>query len=113
MSGENIVFFPKFTTLAGAGTFISDPYDIAAYKSIVIETLLVAANGSPTTVEVVVEKGSDLEKWTTADTDALTAGTSNFSTLPDMVRYVRVKIVVTGGTNPSVTVWSKGVARDA
>lgn len=114
MAGIILSFYGKFTTLVGAGNYYSDPFDVTGQKNVDVETLLVASIGSPTTVNAYLEGSSDLQTWTTlTGPNALTAGTVDTLSKSSPPRYVRVRIQITGGTNPAVTLWSKGIARDA
>jgi hypothetical protein len=115
VAGETIVFFPKYTTLCGTATFTSDPYEVTGYKTLTVETLLVAVvGGGVPVVNASLEGSSDMITWTPIDgPDALSAGTINNFSVTSPPRYVRVVIVTTGGTTMSATLWSKGVARDS
>ena len=115
MPGDNIVFFPKWTSLAGTGggqIYYSDPYEVTPYKTLEVETLLavVTAGGS---VAARLEQSSDLQTWTEAGgSSTLTAGVVDAISKSSPARYVRMKITVTVA-NAVATLWSKGVARDA
>jgi len=113
MAGIILSFFGKFTSLVGTGAYYSDPFDVTGRKNVDVETLLVAANGAPT-VSAYLEQSSDLQTWTTANgPNTLSAGTIDTLSKSSPARYVRVRIQISGGTNPVLTLWSKGVARDS
>ena len=68
MPGENIVFFPKWTSLAGTGggqIYYSDPYEVTPYKTLEVETLLAVVTASGT-VAARLEQSSDLQTWSEA-----------------------------------------------
>ena len=115
MPGDNIVFFPKWTSLAGTGggqVYYSDPYEVTPYKTLDVETLraVVTAGG---TVAARLEHSSDLQTWTEAGGSGnLTAGAVDAISKSSPARYVRMKITVTAA-GAVATLWSRGVARDA
>lgn len=115
MAGETIVFFPKYTTLCGTATYYSDPYEVTGYKTLTADTLLVAmVGGSVPAASATLEGSSDMISWATLDgPDTLSAGVINVFSVTSPPRYVRVKIVTSGGTDMSVTLWCRGVARDS
>jgi hypothetical protein len=112
---DNINFFGRFTTIVGNTAVVSDPYDVTGYKSIDIEALLHSVvppvTGVPT-VDVSLEMSADMNVWSTVDgPDTLAAGTPAQLTRTSPSRYIRVRVTITGGTNPVITFWVKGVAR--
>jgi hypothetical protein len=115
VAGENIVFFPKFTTLCGTATYNSDPFEVTGYKTLTVETLLVAAiGGGGPVVSAGIEGSSDMITWSTlVVAAALTAGVVLPQSYTSPPRYVRVNIVTSVGTNMAATLWSKGVVRDS
>jgi hypothetical protein len=113
--GETIVFIPKYTTLCGTTDYYSDPYEVTGYKTVSIETLLLAIIGTASpAASATLQGSSDLITWATLDgPNSLSAGTIDNLSASAPPRYVRVKITTSGGTNMSVTLWCKGVARDS
>lgn len=113
MPGIILSFFGKYSSLVGAASYYSDPFDVTGQKTVDVETLLVAATGTPT-VTATLEQSSDLLTWTVADgPGTLTAGTVDTRTKSSPARYVRTKIQISGGSSPVVTLWCKGIARDS
>ena len=111
MAGENIVFFPKYTTLV-TGTYYSDPYEVTGYKTVSAEVNNTAIINSAT-VTARVQASSDLITWTDIGSDMTpSAGASTTQDNSDTARYVRLKVVI-GGANATAAIWAKAVARDA
>lgn len=111
MAAENIVFFPKYTTLV-EGVYYSDPYDVTMYKSINVETAHTASIASATT-SAQIQGSSDLITWTNIGTAmAPLAGNVDDETVTDAPRYLRVEMTI-GATGGVATIWVKGVARDS
>jgi hypothetical protein len=113
MAGETIVFFAKYTTLVDTRTYYSDPYEVTGYRTINVETFMAGVNGAPTTVVVTLQQSSDLITWSDLDTGTLAVNTPDTMSATGPARYVRCTVAITGGTSPAVTLWCKGVARDA
>lgn len=108
--GDAIVFFPTPTTLP-TGTFYSDFYDMTAYRTLCIETgceaIINSANGS-----AVLQESGDLLTWVDVTAGQAISSVGVVSEdFANLARWVRLRIIV-GGTNASMTVWSKGVARE-
>jgi hypothetical protein len=116
MAGDVIVFFPKYSSFAGAtapGTiYYSDPFDVTQWKSVAAETMFAGASGSPT-ISAIMEQSSDLLKWSDFST-AMAPGVteSALRTASDPARYIRLKLTVVGASTVAV-VWAKAVCRDA
>jgi hypothetical protein len=116
MAGETIVFFAKYSTLAGVASpgteYFSDPYEVTSYKTCVLE----AYNGGVTqsaTISVQPQQSSDLITWADKGSAiAPTAGTVATVTVSDPARYLRLKVTIVGA-NGTVTFWAKAVARDS
>ena len=116
MPGETIVFFVKFTTLPGVASpgaeHFSDPFDVTAYKSVVVEDYNAGVTGT-TTVTLQAEQSSDLETWSDKGTSlSPTVGAVASTSFSDPARYIRLRATVVGA-NGTVTLWAKAVARDA
>ncbi len=116
MAGETIVFFSKYTSLAGDAspgtTYYSDPYDVTSWKQVEVEILLVRIIGSGTAT-AQLEESSDLLSWTAIGTaSSLTAGTVAQISKSNPSRYLRLKVIIVGATAVG-TLWAKAVARDA
>jgi len=111
MNGENIVFFPKYTTLP-TGTYYSEFYDVTSYKSLAVEVGNAAIiNGA--TINGTVQESGDLITWADLSAGVVpSAGTTDSENFSNTARWLRLRIIV-GGTNASATVWAVGVARDA
>ena len=113
---DTIVFFGKWSTVVGTGSpgqaYPSDPYEVTAFKTAVVEALLAqVANGA--TVGVQMQHSSDLQEWSNIGSAmSLTVGTIATVTLTDPARYLRALVTVTGADGVA-TFWVKGVCRDA
>lgn len=116
MAGETIVFFPKYTSLAGSASpgtpYTSDPYEVISWKQVEVEILVVQFTASGTGT-ALLQESSDLLTWTDIGTaSALTAGTVKQLSETNPARYLRLVITIT--VNGAVaTLWAKAVARDA
>ena len=111
MTGDVIEFFPKYSTLP-TGTFYSDPYDLTAYRSLVIEVGNAAVINSADISGTLQESG-DLVSWVDLGSFLVpSAGTTASADYTNTARWIRFRIIV-GGTNATATVWAKGVAREA
>ena len=113
---DTIVFFAKNTTLVGAASpgqaYPSDPYEVTAFKTVVVETLLSQVANSATVV-VQMQQSSDLQEWSNVGSAmALAVGTIATVTVTDPARYLRALATVTGADGVA-TFWVKGVCRDA
>lgn len=116
MAGETIVFFPKYTTLAGAAapgtSYPSDAFDVTGYKTLVVETYFAGQAGGAA-ISAQIQGSSDLNIWTNLGAPmAPVVGASDSETVSDPPRYVRVVTAVTA-VDDVATFWCKGVARDA
>ena len=116
MAGETIVFFVKYTSLAGSGApgtvYTSDPYEVVAYKSVVLEVLFAGGTGG-SAISAQLQGSSDLITWTNVGTPlAPTAGNLASATATDTPRYLRVVVTVTGADDV-VTLWVKAVCRES
>ena len=111
MAGENVVFFPKYTTLV-TGTYYSDPFEVTGYKSIAAQVGNAAVINS-STVNGQLQESSDLLTWTDIGAGVTpTAGNVGSEDLSDPARYVRMRIII-GGANSTATMWGRAVARDS
>ena len=112
---DTIVFFVKYTTLAGVAnpgqTYYSDPYDITAFRTVVLEAYNAGVTESAT-ISVQPQQSSDLITWSDKG-GALTPTSGNVSTvaITDAARYLRLKVTITGADG-TVTFWAKAVGRE-
>jgi len=111
VAGENIVFFPKYTTLV-TGTYYSDPYEVTGYKTVCVQVGNAAVINS-STVNGQLQESSDLLTWSDLGAGVTpTAGNVGAEDLSDTARYVRLRIII-GGANSTSTVWGRAVARES
>jgi hypothetical protein len=109
-----VVPYDRYTTLVGNGSFVSRAFDVTGYKSVDIEVMLVSSIGSPSSVDASLEMSPDMITWSAADSETgLAAGTPVTLSKSAPARFVRVKMTVTGGTNPGITFFASGVARES
>ncbi len=116
MTGETVILFPKYTSLcskSGGVSYVSDPFDATGHKSIVAELNFVSAVGGATTVTGDLEQSSDLKTWSAVTGGGLapSVGGMDRAVVSGTVRYVRLKVTVSGGGARMVVVWAKAVAR--
>ena len=111
MAGENIVFFPKYSTLV-TGTYYSDPYEVTGYKTVSMQVGNAAVINSAT-VNGQLQESSDLLSWTDIGSGVTpTAGNVGAEDLSDTARYVRMRVIV-GSANSTAAVWGRAVARES
>ena len=111
MPSETIVFFRKYTSLAGGSTYRSDPYEVTPYRQLTAEAVLAGAAGTGTATGQLYES-SDMLTWTPVGSTTNLSATVAVISQTYPARYVLLEIVVPGSMTVA-TVWAKGVARDA
>lgn len=102
---DRILLVPRYSSLAGAGTFYSAPILVRDYGQANFYFAKVAALGSPAALlEVVVEESPDLEIWESI-------GSPLTLDAPDVrefrFEWIRMRMTV-GGADPGVTCWCIG-----
>ena len=116
MTGETVMLFPKYTSLcskSGGVSYVSDPFDVTGYKSLVAELDYVAAVGGATTVAGALEQSSDLKVWSAVSGGGLSpsVGSLDRAAVTGTLRYVRLKVTVSGAGAKLAVVWARAVAR--
>ncbi|MCE9634861.1 MAG: hypothetical protein K8T90_04075 [Planctomycetes bacterium] len=118
MQGEHvpIVFFPRFSTFAGAaGKYYTQPVDMLGFEtaSITVFRGMITGGGGPT-VAFEFEQSTDLIEWESMGPpfDPSSAGNVPATQqvgLPIARRYVRLYVVL-GGADPVITLFAIGWA---
>ena len=114
MAGQTIVFFPKYASLCGAGApgtaYASDPFDVTAFKTVVLEVLF-AGSTAGAAISLQLQESSDLITWSNVGAPLAPAvGALASVTESDLARYIRVVMTVTGADDV-VSIWVKAVCR--
>ena len=115
-AGEKVpvVFLPRFTTLAGANTFITTPMDFLGFEKAELtfwRAAYVPGNGvTASAISATFESSADLETWKTVATVTVPPGSGDASqvTVTPTQRYVRLSVIQ--GMDQSTTVWCSGYA---
>ncbi len=111
MAGETIVFFSKYTSLAGGFTYESDFYDVTGWKQINAEVLLAGSSGTGTATAQLFDS-SDAQVWTAIGTASNLSSTVAPISKSYPARFIKLVIVVPSSMTIA-TLWAKAVARDA
>jgi hypothetical protein len=114
MAGMTVEFFPRWTTLSGSAavvTYASPWFDIRAYKTLTIDTLLRGQAGTGT-ISVTFQYSDDMDIATTISADNLTLGTVDQAVLSNPAGFVRVVMSIPSTTN-AATIFSIGTARES
>ena len=114
MAGEltPLVVLPRYTTYAGASTFVTIAMDVTEYQTAIVNLWRGKLIGTTPTVAFTCQESSDQVNWTTC------AGTNVSSYDPGeeteaqasatlAKRWFRLRIVL-GGTTPIGTCWAVG-----
>lgn len=118
MMGEKIpiVFFPRFTTLAGDGiTYWSQPTDMLPFDTFLLTFYRgPVMGGGAVTFEFYMEHSSDLIHWSEYTPSFDPSPGANVEGWTDKTgglgeRYFRVGVKL-GGASPSATLWALGWA---
>ena len=115
-AGEKVpvVFLPRFTTLAGANTFITTPMDFLGFEKAELTfwrgDYVPGDTVPPAPITADFESSADLETWATAETVPVpgTAGLATQVTVVPTQRYLRLSVIQTA--KQSTTVWCSGYA---
>ncbi len=110
---QNIVFFPKNTTLV-AGTYYSEQFDVSEFKTVTTEVIYGGGLGTTPAISGQLQQSDDLTVWSNvgnAMAPASVANTPAQDSASNPGRYVRLQMTVTTG-NATVTFWAKAVARE-
>lgn len=99
---DHVLLLPRYTSFAGATTYLTPPMNVRAYDGGYFLFTQVAALGStPASLAVKVQESPDLEIWT----DILTSLTSAVpSERLFQFEWIRLEIVL-AGTDPAATCW--------
>jgi len=106
-----LVMLPRYTTFAGANTFVTVGMDVTDFEKAILNCWRGALIGSGgPTFAISFEESTDQDTWTTCTngtaSDPGAATEAQYS--PTLAkRWFRVKVVLTG-TNPAVTCWAVG-----
>jgi len=102
---QQVILLPRFTAIAGEGSFLTAPLNVRAYAYAMFHFTVVSGLGAtPPTVEVFVEHSPDLEHWE-AIGDALDIGEPSLRDFS--FEWVRLRIEVSGD-DPAFTCWCVG-----
>jgi len=113
VSSETHVLFPKYTSAvgtAGGKSYYTPAWDVSRWKT-VSATVLLEAAFSTTTVNAQLEESADQETWSGIGVStSLTAGNPVTLTKTDPLRYLRLKVSITGA-DKMATFWAFAVLR--
>jgi hypothetical protein len=102
---EKVILIPRFTSYAGANTFLQAPMNIREYESAVFLYQLVATIGTiGPSITVKVQESPDLSIWYDAG-PALVSGDPETRTF--RFEWIRLHIEMSG-TDPGFTCWCVG-----
>lgn len=107
-----LVLLPRYTTSAGASTFLTLAMDVTEYSSAIVNVWRGTLVGGTPTITFTFQESSDQLNWTTcAGTNVNaydpTQGQEGQSTATITKRWFRVSVAV-GGTGPVATCWAVG-----
>ena len=115
MAGQQtpLVLLPRYTTYAGASTFLTLAMDVTEYSSASVNVWRGKLLGTDTpTVAFSLEESSDQVNWTACAGSGVTDFDPGQEDEEQRVatlgkRWFRLKVVL-GGTTPAVTCWAVG-----
>lgn len=115
MAGEltPLVLLPRYTTYAGASTFVTIAMDVTEFQSAITSCWRGKLLGTNTpTVAFTFQESSDQQNWTTcggSNVNGYDPGeeTEGQSTATLTKQWFRIKVVL-GGTTPAATCWVVG-----
>lgn len=112
----SIVFLPRFTTLAGATTFLTAPIDVSQFAGAQFQVWRgdIRLKTGTGTFSVTFEESLDTETWvvgpSTPQPYVVPAHDVRMFSYSFRLRWFRLKIEVTGA-DPVVTCWAEGLLR--
>lgn len=99
---DHVLLLPRYTSFAGATTFLTPPMNVRAYDGGYFLFTQVAALGStPASLTVKVQQSPDLEIWTDV-LNALTSGTPGERLF--QFEWIRLQIAL-AGSDPAAACW--------
>jgi len=109
-----IVFFPRFTTLAGAATFTTAPLDVSRFDGAQFQVWLGDMDGVSPVATLYFEESLDAQTWVlgpqTPEGFVLDEGLAKFFSYGFRLRWFRVRLVLTG-SEVIATCWAEGLLR--
>ena len=102
---DKILLLPRYTSFAGAGTFLTAPMNVRAYGQAIVTFYETAALGTSwPAVAVYIDDSPDLEIWNEPDAGL---GINTPTTVEFRMEWIRMRVVV-GSGDPGVTCWCVG-----
>lgn len=113
-----IVFLPRFTTLAGATTFTTQPMDVSSYGGVQFQLwrgpFRTKSATPPAKFTTYLEESLDTETWVLGPSapgpHVVGQGEIKFFSYDFRLRWFRLRIVVEGD-EPIVSCWAEGLLR--
>jgi hypothetical protein len=115
---SQIVIFPRFTSLAGTGSFASAPIDVSGYGGLQLQVWFgefINASGE-SHFKVHLEESLDAIVWPdearfTLDLDVSKTYATTFLSFGFRLRWFRVRVEITGSPDLMATCWVEGILR--
>jgi len=110
--GEQVplVLLPRWTTFAGANTFVTVGLEVTDFDKAVVNVYVQPGAGTTPTFTVSFEESTDQDNWSACSGGTATAVTPSIETqfTPTITRrWFRIKVTL-GGTNPVMSCWAIG-----
>jgi hypothetical protein len=105
---RKLVLLPRFTTYAGARTFLTVPVNVREFSYVKLAGWRGPGIGDTPTFEIQVQTSNDLENWVDVGSPFDPGdGDGNLLSVDLFAEWIRLAVTL-GGTGPAFTCWSVG-----
>jgi len=103
---RKLILLPRYTTYAGARTYLTQPFWIHDFARADLMAFIGAMIGSSATVSIQIQESPDLDLWIDNGSAFTSAGEAigSFELAHDWMRVA----VTLAGTDPAVSLWLVG-----